>query len=103
MPSHAAARAIRHLLLVETADLGSMQPVLSHVREEEMGLRKVPPELVATTSGGAAADAPSCAALARESPWRHRDQDLFDFDSRREFGWSIFARSVRAHTIARKG
>jgi len=48
LPSYAGATAIRRLLMVGTPNLGSMQPVLSHVRGEEMGLRKIPAEVVAT-------------------------------------------------------
>src|SRR5512133_1941503 len=50
-PSFAGAQAIRRLLLVGTPNLGSMQPVLSLLRGEEIGLRRIPPEVVATAPG----------------------------------------------------
>ena len=38
-PSHAGAKAVRRLLLVGTPNLGTLQPVLSLLRGEEIGLR----------------------------------------------------------------
>lgn len=102
-PTYAGASAIRRLLLVGTPNLGSMQPVLSHVRGEEMGLRKIPPEIVATTSG--APQLMPHPAL----PWlldRKGDaiaRDVFALETWEEFGWSIFDPRVRARTIQRKG
>jgi pimeloyl-ACP methyl ester carboxylesterase len=102
-PSYAGVAAIRHLLLVGTPNLGSMQPVLSHVRGEEMGLRKVPAEIVATTSG-----APQMMPHPA-IPWLldHNGniivRDVFDMETWREFGWSVFDPKVRERTIWRKG
>jgi len=103
VPSHAGTSAIRRLLLVGTPNLGTMQPVLSHVRGEEIGLRKVPPEIVATTSG-----APQLMPHSA-IPWlmdRHGavvERDVFDIETWREFQWSIFTPAVRERTIQRKG
>ena len=102
-PSFAGVPAIRRLLLVGTPNLGSMQPVLSHVRGEEMGFRRVPAEVVATTSG-----APQLMPHPAV-PWlvdRHGDpveRDVFAFETWRDFGWSIFDPRVRERTIWRKG
>jgi pimeloyl-ACP methyl ester carboxylesterase len=102
-PSHAGAPAIRRLLLVGTPNLGSMQPVLSHVRGEEIGLRKIPAEVVATTSG-----APQLMPHPA-IPWlvdRRGDaiaRDVFDLETWREYQWSIFDPNVRERTVRRKG
>ncbi len=50
-PTYEGAAAIRRLLLVGTPSLGTLQPVLSLLRGEEVGLRKIPPEVVATCTG----------------------------------------------------
>ena len=103
VPDYAGAPAIRRLLMVGTPNLGSMQPVLSHVRGEEMGFRKIPAEVVATTSG--APQLMPHPAL----PWlvgSHGEviaADVFDIATWQEFGWSIFDPRVRERTIARKG
>lgn len=102
-PSLAGVPAIRRLLLVGTPNHGSMQPVLSHVRGEEMGLRAVPAEVVATTSG--APQLMPHPAL----PWlvdKHGDvveRDVFALETWRDFKWSIFDPTVRERTIRRKG
>ncbi len=103
IPSYAGAPAIRRLLMVGTPNLGTMQPVLSHVRGEEMGLRKIPAEIIATISG--APQLMPHPAL----PWlvdRRGDiivRDVFDTETWREFQWSIFDPEVRERTIRRKG
>jgi hypothetical protein len=94
---------LRRLLLVGTPNLGSMQPVLSHVRGEEIGLRKIPAEVVASTSG-----APQLMPHPA-IPWlvdRRGDivaRDLFDIATWRDYRWSIFDPRVRERTINRKG
>ena len=50
-PTGAGASSIRRLLLVGTPNLGTMQPVLANLRGEEIGLRRIPQEVVATCSG----------------------------------------------------
>jgi len=101
--SYAGAAAIRRLLLVGTPNLGTMQPVLAQVRGEEMGLSRIPQEIVATTSG-----APQLMPHPA-IPWlvdRHGeviDLDVFDLQTWRDLQWSIFAPEVRARTIERKG
>jgi len=103
VPDYAGAPAIRRLLMVGTPNLGSMQPVLSHVRGEEIGLRRIPAEVVATTSG--APQLMPHPAL----PWlvapngKVITADIFDVETWREFGWSIFDPRVRERTIAGKG
>lgn len=97
------ARAIRRLVLVGTANLGSIQPVLSHVRGEEVVLRHVSPAVVATCPG-----VPQAMPHPAQ-PWLLNARgdvvqlDVFDTATWRELGWSIFAPEVRERTIARHG
>ncbi|MGI9247313.1 MAG: esterase/lipase family protein [Steroidobacteraceae bacterium] len=51
VPTYAGVPAIRRLLLVGTPNLGTIQPVLSLLRGEEIGLRRIPSEVVATCPG----------------------------------------------------
>jgi len=94
---------IRRLLLVGTPNLGSMQPVLSHVRGEEMGLRHIPADVVATCSG-----APQLMPHP-EHVWLVNlrgepvDLDVYDIETWRDLGWSIFSAKARARMIRRRG
>lgn len=102
-PTYEGAAAIRHLLLVGVPNYGSIRPVISHVRGEEVVFRKIPVEVIATISG--APQLMPHPAL----PWLlDRDgsiivSDVFDLATWREFGWSIFNPKVRQRTIRRKG
>lgn len=68
-----------------------------------MGLRKVPPEIVATISG-----APQLMPHPA-IPWLVNthgdviDRDVFSLETWKDFGWSIFDPKVRERTIQRKG
>ena len=102
-PSYAGAPAIRRLLLVGTPNLGSMQPVLSHVRGEEMGLRKIPAEIVATISGAPQLMPHPAIPWLMDMNGNVIEADVFDTASWRRLKWSIFDPEVRDRTIRRKG
>ena len=100
--SHVSGR-IRRLLLVGTPNLGSMQPVLSHVRGEEMGFRHIPADVVATCSG---------APQLMPHPAQHWlvnlhgdsiDLDVYDIETWRELGWSIYSAASRGRMLRRCG
>ena len=102
-PTCEGASAIRRLLLVGVPNLGSMQPVLSHVRGEEIGLRRIPAEVVATTTGAPQMmPHPGVPWLVdvRGEPVR---RELFDIETWRDFRWSVFDPRVRERTIGMKG
>ena len=102
-PSYAGAAAIRRLLLVGTPNLGSMQPVLSHVRGEEMGLRKIPADIVATISGAPQLMPHPALPWLVDVKGDVITADVFDMETWRGFRWSIFDPKVRERTIRRKG
>lgn len=102
-PTYAGAAAIRRLLLVGTPNLGSMQPVLSHVRGEEIGLRKIPAEVVATTSGAPQLMPHPAIPWLVDNKGDVINRDVFDLETWRDFQWSIFDPHVRERTIRRKG
>jgi pimeloyl-ACP methyl ester carboxylesterase len=102
-PTRAGARNIRRLLLVGTPNLGTLQPVLSYLRGEEIGLRHIPAEVIATCTG---------APQLMPHPWvpwlvaldgHPMDVDLFDLATWRDFGWSVFDPDIAARTVARHG
>jgi pimeloyl-ACP methyl ester carboxylesterase len=103
IPTHAGAPAIRRLLLVGTPNLGSMQPVLSHVRGEEIGLRRIPAEVVATTSGAPQLMPHPAIPWLVDRSGDAIDRDVFDLETWRDFQWSIFDPHVRQRAIRRKG
>ena len=102
-PSHAGAEAVRRLLLVGTPSLGTLQSVLSLLRGEEIGLRRIPPEVLAT-----------CPGLAQMLPhpgvpWlidlhgNVVDADAYDLATWRELRWSLFDPRIAARTIEENG
>jgi pimeloyl-ACP methyl ester carboxylesterase len=102
-PTYTGAQAIRRLLLVGTPNLGTLQPVLSHLRGEEIGLRRIPAEVIATCPGAAQLmPHPSVPWLVDPNGqvlWR----DLFDIDTWRDFEWSLFDPRIAVRTIERHG
>jgi pimeloyl-ACP methyl ester carboxylesterase len=103
VPTFEGAAAIRRLLLVGTPNLGTMQPVLSHTRGEEIGLNKIPPEVMATCpSPPQMMPHPAIAWLA-DMDGRVLDRDLYDIGTWADLGWSIFDPSVAERTIAGHG
>ena len=103
VPTYAGAPAIRRLLLVGTPNLGTMQPVLSHTRGEEIGFAKIPPEVMATCPAPPQImPHPSLAWLATPDG-RVLQRDLYDVATWQEFQWSIFAPDVAERTIANHG
>lgn len=102
-PTFDGVPAIRRLLLVGTPNLGSMQPVLSHVRGEEMGLRKVPAEVVATISGAPQLMPHPALHWLVDRRGEPIDRDVFAPETWRDFRWSIYDPRVRERTIRRKG
>jgi len=103
VPDYAGARMIRRLMLVGTPNLGSIQPVLSHIRGEEIGFRKIPAEIVATTTGAPQLMPHPAIHWLVDTHGDPVDRDAFDIETWREFEWSIFSRHVRERTIRRKG
>lgn len=102
-PDNSGARNIRRLLLVGTPNLGTAQPILSLLRGEEIGLRHIPPEVMATCPG-------TMQLMPHPSvPWlvdlsgRTVDADLYDVATWRDFGWNIFDPHVAERTRARHG
>lgn len=102
-PGWNGSRRIRRLLLVGTPNLGTIQAVLSHVRGEEVGLRRMPAEIVATC--------PSVPQLMPhpELSWLVNlrgdpiDLDMYDIDTWRELRWSIFTNRVYKRILRRHG
>lgn len=102
-PAPASATAVRRLLLVGTPNLGTLQPVLSLLRGEEIGLRHIPPEVVAT-----------CPGITQLMPFpgvpwlvdlqgNAIDADLYDLGTWREFGWSVFDARIAARIVTAHG
>jgi len=98
-PSFEGAQVTPPLLLIGTPNLGTMQPVLSLLRGEEIGLRHIPPEVVAT-----------CPGIAQLMPFPNVpwlvdlqgsviEADLHDLATWREFQWSIFDARIAERVV----
>jgi hypothetical protein len=102
-PSHAGAEAVRRLLLVGTPNLGTLQPVLSLLRGEEIGLRRIPPEVVATCPGLAQMLPHPGVPWLLDLQGNVIDADLYDLATWRELGWSLFDPHIATRTIEENG
>ena len=102
-PTGAGRAAIRRLLLVGTPNLGTMQPVLSYLRGEEVGLRRIPPEVIATCTGAAQLMPHPALPWLADARGRHVPLGLYDLDSWRALGWSVFDPRVVERTVGRHG
>jgi hypothetical protein len=103
VPTGVGRPAIRRLLLVGTPNLGTIQPVLSHVRGEEMGLRRIPQEVIASFSGAPQLMPHPALPWIADTGGRPLDLDLFDIGTWRALRWSLFDPVVEARTVRRHG
>lgn len=99
---HGADR-IRRLLMVGTPNLGSMQPVLSHVRGEEIGLRHIPADVVATCPGAPQLMPHPNVPCFVDTRGNALEYDVYDVETWRELGWSIFQSKTRVRAQRRNG
>jgi len=102
-PDNSGARNIRRLLLIGTPNLGTAQPILSLLRGEEVGLRHIPAEVMATCPG-------TMQLMPHPSvPWlvdlsgRTVRADLYDIATWRDFGWNVFDPQIAERASARHG
>ena len=102
-PTGAGAADIRRLLLVGTPNLGTMQPVLSHLRGEEVGLNRIPQDVIATCTGAAEMMPHPALPWLIDARGRTLEYDLYDIETWRRFGWSVFDPRVTDRAAARHG
>ena len=102
-PTGTGAKSIRRLLLVGTPNLGTMQTVLSLLRGERMGLRKMPQDVIATWASGAQMMPHPALPWLLDVYGGPLDYDLFDIETWRSHGWSVFDPQVEERAIARHG
>jgi pimeloyl-ACP methyl ester carboxylesterase len=102
-PTGAGAAAIRRMLLVGTPNLGTMQPVLSHLRGEEIGLNHIPQEVIATCTGAAEMMPHPAVPWLIDLQGRTLGHDLYDIETWRALGWSLFDPRVAERAAARHG
>ena len=87
VPTQAGAPAIRRLLIVGTPNLGTLQPVLANLRGEEMGLRRIPQEVVATCTGASQMMPHPAIPWIVDLEGRDLSLPLFDIETWRDSGW----------------
>jgi pimeloyl-ACP methyl ester carboxylesterase len=102
-PTGAGAKSIRRLLLVGTPNLGTLQPVLSLLQGEQVGLRKIPREVIATWASGAQMMPHPALPWLLDASGRPLDYDLFDIGTWRSLGWSVFNPEIAERTVSRHG
>ncbi len=99
-PTGEGAPAIRRLLLVGTPNLGTIQPVLSHLRGEEVVLRKIPHEVIATFTGAPQIMPHPAVPWLLDVKGRPLDHSLYDIATWRALGWSLFDETGRRAATA---
>jgi pimeloyl-ACP methyl ester carboxylesterase len=103
VPTYEGARSIRRLLLVGTPNLGTAQPVLSLLRGEEVGLRRIPQEVMATCPGVTQMMPHPSVPWLVDMRGERIDADLYDIATWRQFHWALFDPKVASRTIDRHG
>jgi hypothetical protein len=102
-PTGAGLPAIRRLLLVGTPNFGTMQPVLSYLRGEEIVLRRMPAEVMATCTGAPQMMPHPALPWLADLRGVSIDRSLYDIATWRELGWSLYDPRVVQRTVARHG
>jgi len=103
IPIQPGRDGIRRLLMVGTPNLGTVQPVLSHLRGEEIGLGKIRPEVIATCPGATQLLPHPCTPWLIDLAGNPVPRDVFDAATWRDLRWSIFAPRARRRIINRHG
>jgi pimeloyl-ACP methyl ester carboxylesterase len=102
-PTGAGAADLRRLLLVGTPNLGTIQPVLSYLRGEEVGLNRIPQDVIATCTGAAEMMPHPAVPWLIDVRGRTLDDDLYDIGTWRRLGWSVFDPRVADRAAAQHG
>lgn len=103
VPVRPGKRAVGRLFLLATPLRGTIQPVLAHLRGEEIGLRRIPPEVLETCPGPLQLfpHPGECWLIDREG--NETEADLFDAEIWRTYRWSIFAPQAQERIVAQHG
>lgn len=102
-PTNAGASSIRRLLLIGTPNLGTIQPIVSHLRGAELGLRHIPQDVIASSPAVAQMMPHPAIHWAMDLAGRDLALPHFDIDTWRTFEWSIFSTWVARRTVAYHG
>jgi hypothetical protein len=82
---------------------GTLQPVLSLLRGEEIGLRRIPPEVIATGPGIPQMMPHPTIDWLVDLQGRPLRADLYDVGTWRDFGWSVFDPQIAGRVIELHG
>ncbi len=96
---HGAAR-LRRVLLLGTPSLGSAVALQNMIAGAPLGLRRIPPEVLATMPGAYQLLSHPLNDWLLAGDGRPLQRDLFDVDIWRRFQWSVFDPVVRARLAA---
>jgi pimeloyl-ACP methyl ester carboxylesterase len=102
-PTYEGATAIRRLLLIGAPNLGTVQPVLSLLRGEEVGLRRIPPEVIATAPGVPQMLPHPVVPWLIDPSGQRIDADLYDIATWRGFRWSLYDPHIAERTVETHG
>lgn len=102
-PTQSGAAAIRRLLLVGTPNLGTIRAVQTHMHGEEVGLNRIPPEVMASCPGAPQIMPHPAVPWLVDVHGRTLDLDAFDIGTWRAQRWGLFDPHVVERTVEEHG
>ncbi len=99
----AGAGALRRLVLIGTPNLGTLESLVALTRVEEIGLRRVPPEVIATFPGSYALLPPPGSDWLIDGDGRRIARDVHDPELWRELHLGPFDPVIARRVIAQHG
>ncbi len=99
----AGAPMINKMILLGTPNLGSVSAIEGFIRGQSVGLRRIPPEVVATIPSTYQLFPHRIVNWLYDTRGVHVDQDQFDVNTWRTYEWNVFAPKVKARVIADRG
>ena len=91
---------VRKLILLGTPNMGSVGSLHAFLVGERIGLKRIPPEVLATMPSGYQLFPHPLVTWLIDTDGNALDVNLFDGDTWRRFGWSIFDPAVEARLRA---
>jgi len=102
-PSHEGAGSLRRVVLIGTPNLGTLESLHALLRGEEIGLRRVPPEVLATFPGTYALLPPPGTDWLVDAAGRAVRRDAYDPALWRELHIGVFDPAIARRVVATHG
>jgi len=98
--THAGAAKLRRMILLGTPNFGAIDVAKSFIEGQRVGLRRIPPEVFATTPSAYELLPHALNDWLLDENGKPLKRDLFDIEIWRRFEWGVFDPEVRARVVA---